>query len=163
MAALVVGLTLVLAAQAAASVEASASAVSPTAPQKTWRPVQVVTALRKAGLPIGLVRYYTASSDPNKLLGRPGQYIGKANFRDRLDSRTGFEVDNGGSVETFSNVADARRRFNYVSSVTETSPLLSEYDYLEGTVFLRLSHVLTPKQEGLRACVPPRCLTPRQP
>lgn len=145
-AALVVGLTLVLAAQAAASVESSASAASPTGTQKTWRPVQVVTALRKAGLPIGLVRYYTASSDPNELLGRPGQYNGKANFRDRFIRGTGFDVENGGSVETFSNTANARRRFNYVSHVTETSPLLTEYDYLEGTVFLRLSHKLTPKQ-----------------
>ncbi|HST17041.1 MAG TPA: hypothetical protein VLK36_05190 [Gaiellaceae bacterium] len=145
-AALVVGLTLVLAALGAASVEASASAVTPTATQKTWRPVQVVTALRQAGLPIGLVRYYTASSDPNKLLGRPGQYNGKANFRDQTLSGTGFDVENGGSVETFSNLAAARRRFNYVSHVTESSPLLTEYDYLEGTVFLRLSHELTPKQ-----------------
>lgn len=145
-AALVVGLILVLAVQAAASVESSASAASPTATQKTWRPVQVITKLRSAGLPIGLVRYYTASSDPNKLLGRPGQYNGKANFRDRFLSGAGFDVENGGSVETFSNTTAARKRFNYVSSVTESSPLFAEYDYLEGTVFLRLSHELTPKQ-----------------
>ena len=100
----------------------------------------MVTALRNAGLPIGVVRNYTASSDPNKLLGRPGQYTGKANFRDRrIRGGTGFDVNNGGSVETFSNSADAKRRFNYVSAITETSPLFAEYDYLEGTVFLRLS------------------------
>jgi hypothetical protein len=105
----------------------------------------VITALRHAGLPVGRVRYYTPVSDPNKLLGRPGQYTGKANFRDRRIRSTGFEVDDGGSVETFTNKGDAKRRFDYISAIAK-SPLFSEYDYLEGTVFLRVSHKLTPAQ-----------------
>jgi hypothetical protein len=48
-------------------------------------------------------------------------------------------------MSTFSNSAEAKRRFNYVSAITKSS-LFSEYDYLEGTVFLRVSHNLTPTQ-----------------
>jgi hypothetical protein len=56
--------------------------------EKTWRPIEVITALRHAGLPIGAVRYYKARSDPNKLLGRPFQYTGKATFRDHRCGRS---------------------------------------------------------------------------
>jgi hypothetical protein len=127
---------------------AALAGAGPAAPraEKTGRPIQVLTALRHAGLPVGRVRCYTASSDPNKLLGRPGQYTGKANFKDRRIRSAGFDVDNGGSVETFASKSDAKRRFDYVSAITKSSPLFAEYDYLEGTVFLRVSHELTPRQ-----------------
>jgi hypothetical protein len=108
---------------------------------------QVIAALKSAGLPIGGVRSYTASTDPNKLLGRPGQYTGKANFRDRrLAPTKDFDTTSGGSVETFENRDDAKRRYDYVSAITKGSPLFAEYDYLEGNTFLRLSHELTPAQ-----------------
>jgi hypothetical protein len=134
---------------AAASVIVCVAAVAGhAASEKTWKPIQVVTALKRAGLPIAAVRYYTARSDPNKLLGRPFQYTGKANFHDRRIARAGdtFDVDNGGSVETFSNTADASSRFKYVQAIVKSTPLFAEYDYLEGTVMLRLSHKLTPSQ-----------------
>jgi hypothetical protein len=106
----------VLAIAAASAIVSAVAVAGQAASEKTWRPIQVVTALKRAGLPIGAVRYYTARSDPNKLLGRPFQYTGKATFHDRRISRAGdtFEVDNGGSVETFSNTSDASRRFKYV-------------------------------------------------
>lgn len=113
---------------------------------KTWRPVQVITALRHAGLPIAGVRYFNPASDPNKLLGRPGQYTGKANFRDRRISGRGFDVDNGGSVETFANKGDASLRYRYVHAISTASSLFAEYNYVEGTVVLRISHQLTPRQ-----------------
>jgi hypothetical protein len=113
---------------------------------KTWRPVQVMTGLRHAGLPIGLVRYYSPSSDPNKLLGRPGQYTGKANFHDRRLSGREFTVDNGGSVETFANTTNAQIRYRYIHAISTASSLFAEWNYVEGTVVLRLSHELTPRQ-----------------
>ncbi len=77
----------------------------------------------------------------------PGQYIGKANFRDRrAQDGSGFDVSNGGSVETFASKAEAARRFHYVQTISQSSSLFVEYDYLEGTVFLRVSHNLTPAQ-----------------
>lgn len=117
-------------------------------PEKTWRPAEVVRALRQAGLPVGIARVYTPSTDPNKLLGRPGQYTGKANFRDRrIRSGAGsIDPEDGGSVETFANKPDASRRYRYLSAIAKSSPLFAEWDYLEGTVVLRLSSDLTPAQ-----------------
>ena len=106
--------------------------------------------LRAAGFPIGKIKIYSASNDANLLLGRPGQYTGKVNFRDRRikDGGGGFAVSSGGSIEVFASKADARRRSNYVTAIFQSaSPSVpSEYDYLEGNTFLRLSHVLTPAQ-----------------
>ena len=114
--------------------------------EKTWRPLQVMTALRSAGLPIGLVRYYTASSDPNKLLGRPGQYTGKANFRDkRIREGTGFGVENGDRWRR-SPTRRPRKTASGTCPRSRRVPLCSQIDYLEGTVFLRLSNELTPAQ-----------------
>ena len=111
---------------------------------------QVIVMLRAAGFPIGKIKIYSASNDANLLLGRPGQYTGKVNFRDRRikDGGGGFAVSSGGSIEVFASKADARRRSNYVTAIFESaSPSVpSEYDYLEGNTFLRLSHVLTPVQ-----------------
>lgn len=114
--------------------------------EKTWRPIQVITGLRHAGIPIGAARYYGPASDPNKLLGRPGQYNGKANFRDRRLHGAGFDVDNGGSVETFPDKGLASKRYRYVKAIPTSSSLFVEYDCLEGTVLLRVSHELTPAQ-----------------
>jgi hypothetical protein len=131
---------------AAMAIAAGMAGASDARSSKAWRPVQVITALRHAGLPIGLVRYYNPSSDPNKLLGRPGQYIGKANFHDRRLSGREFTVDNGGSVETFANKTNAQIRYRYIHAISTSSSLFAEWNYVEGTVVLRLSHELTPRQ-----------------
>src|SRR6266496_5060912 len=43
---------------------------------------QILQGLMPHGLPIGESFTYTADKDVNKLLGRPGQYVGKLNFKD---------------------------------------------------------------------------------
>ena len=111
---------------------------------------QVVAKFRAAGLPVGKIKIYSRSSDGNHLLGRPGEYTGKVNFRDRRidDGGGGFAVTSGGSVEVFATRADAKRRFDYVSAIfASSSPsIVAEYDYLEGNAILRLSQALTPTQ-----------------
>jgi hypothetical protein len=109
---------------------------------------QVVVKLRASGFPVGKLKVYDASSDGNHLLGRPGQYVGKANFHDRRikDGGAGFAVSSGGSVEVFASKADAKRRFDFIAAVTRSPAVFAEYDYLEGTVLLRLSHRLTRAQ-----------------
>ncbi len=124
------------------------SASSPAAGTPTAR--QVVVKLRAAGLPIGKFRVYSTSTDANHLLGRPGQYTGKVNFRDRRINvgGGGFAVSAGGSVEMFASRSDAKRRFDYVSAIFRSaSPAIpGERVYLVGNAVLRLSHVLTPPQ-----------------
>ena len=94
----------------------------------------------------------TAANDPNHLLGRPSQYTSKVTFTDTrikatevVDSTKG-SVDLGGAVEVFANSADAAARAKYIQAVTKSMPALAEYDYVHGTVLVRVSHYLTPAQ-----------------
>jgi hypothetical protein len=124
---------------------------------------QIVVKLRAAGLPVGKVKVYNASNDGTRLLGRPGQYTGKVNFRDiRIkDGGGGVAVSSGGSIELFATRADAKRRSDFVSAIfASASPSIpSEHDYLVGNAFLRLSHVLTPTQARKYEAVLRRLLT----
>jgi hypothetical protein len=90
-----------------------------SAPSKSKRLVAftLMRLLRARGLPIKSYVDYTVETDENHLLGRPGQYVSKANFRDgRLDlPPSAFDVEGGGSIETFNNESDARRRYEYVA------------------------------------------------
>ncbi|MFD8420330.1 hypothetical protein [Streptomyces sp. NPDC059466] len=97
----------------------------------------------------------TAENDPNKLLGRPNQYTSKITFSDSrisADDVTGTDkgdVSRGGAIEAFSSGADATARAEYIQAVTKGMPALSEYDYVHGTVVVRVSHYLTPKQAAV--------------
>ena len=104
------------------------------------------------GLPVGKFQVYNASTDPNKLLGRPGFYTSKSNFIDTRIDQSGFagektiDTEQGGSVEVFASEGDAKQRADYVRPITRGSALFAEYSYLRDRVFLRLSKELTPKQ-----------------
>ncbi len=108
-----------------------------------------VQRLKSQGVPISKVETYTEENDPNKLQGRPGQYVGKANFRDRRaedDGLDGLDVSEGGSVEVFESEGDAEERENYVKAIGETGGPFAEYDYRRGRVLLRVAGNLTPRQ-----------------
>lgn len=70
----------------------------------------VLLALQASGLPIGAYVAYTAETDANKLLGRLGQYLGKANFviTSIAPESTDYAITDGGSIEVFKNVAQAK-------------------------------------------------------
>ncbi|MFF4911265.1 hypothetical protein ACFY2T_41100 [Streptomyces sp. NPDC001260] len=94
----------------------------------------------------------TAANDPNHLLGRPSQYTSKVTFTDTrikasevTDSSKG-SVDLGGAIEVFASPADATARAKYIETVTKSVSALTEYDYVHGTVLVRVSHYLTPSQ-----------------
>lgn len=86
----------------------------------------------------GLVTY-DEKTDPNKLLGRPGQYIGKWNWKLAGDE---------GTIEVFANAEDAKRRADRSRSIGEASPLLLKYVFLHPTrhLVLRLPKALTPAE-----------------
>jgi hypothetical protein len=123
----------------------------------------IALKLKGQGLPVRQVKVYSEADDPNKLLGRPGQYIGKANFRDsRADSdrARGLDVSEGGSIEVFAFEGDARQRADYVEEIARSGGgLFAEYDYLRGKVLLRVAGNLTPTeareyQAALKKIVP---------
>ncbi len=109
-----------------------------------------VEQLKGQGLPIRKVETYTEENDPNKLLGRPGQYVGKANFRDRRaedDGASDLDVSEGGSVEVFASEDEADKRTAYVEAIGQSGVgPFAEYDYRRGRVLLRVAGGLTPKQ-----------------
>jgi hypothetical protein len=114
---------------------------------------QVIKQLQDAGVPIDESQELTAANDPNELLGRPGQYTGKAFFHDaRLPAEKNslhpelIDADSGGSVEVFASEADAKKRADYVQAITESSGLFAEYSYLRGAAFIRVTGKLTPDQ-----------------
>jgi hypothetical protein len=111
---------------------------------------EVLQGLKDKDMPIGESISYTAKNDPNDLLGRPNQYTSKVNFKDtRLKSDSladDLDVQEGGSIEVFENENDAIRRKEYVESIGKGFSPFAEYTYREGTVLLRLSHRLLPKQ-----------------
>ncbi len=111
----------------------------------------IVLALQSMGLPIGDYLVYSAETDPNELLGRPGQYIGKVNFVDSSISpgAIALDINDGGSIEVFASEANAQVRHDYVVEVTQSTPLLAEYDFIQGTVLLRLSKSFTPDEAAV--------------
>jgi len=108
----------------------------------------LVGVLRAKGVAIGEVQVYTADNDPNSLLGRPHQYVSKVNWHDTRIAAANFDVDGGGSIETFSSSADLASRVAYVSRITQSAAIFAEYEYSSqsGLFFLRVSHYLTPTQ-----------------
>lgn len=94
----------------------------------------------------------TAANDPNHLLGRPGQYTSKVTFADTrikaadvTDSTKG-SVDLGGAIEIFADPAGAEARAKYIQAIAKSMPAVAEYDYVHGTVLVRVSHYLPPAQ-----------------
>jgi hypothetical protein len=118
-------------------------------------PPSAVTVIRYLArrFPIRLSVVYTASTDPNHLLGRPGGYTSKAAFVDRdipasqaTDTELG-SIELGGGVEVYPTAAGAWQRAQYLRSVVRRFPIVGdEYDYVDRGVLLRLSDVLTPAQ-----------------
>lgn len=107
---------------------------------------KVIAAFKAAGLPIGETVIFTDENDPNKLLGRPNQYIGKATWRDkRITDVSDLSIDAGGGVEIFATLEALKPR-KMLLDETSKIPFLAEYVYQNGTMLLRLSHKLTPSQ-----------------
>ncbi|MFE7854072.1 hypothetical protein [Streptomyces sp. NPDC057403] len=94
----------------------------------------------------------TAANDPNHLLGRPNQYTSKVTFTDTrikasdVSSTEKGALERGGAIEVFADASDAKARADYIQSVTKAMSALAEYDYVHGTVLVRVSHYLTPDQ-----------------
>jgi len=145
--------------------QSSTSSPSPTAtstPSPTPTPTphvahagqtadQFLQGLKAHGLPIGVSFTYSAANDLNHLLGRPGQYIGKVNFKDTRITGYGqganISVSDGGSIEVFATTTEAKKRFAYLQAISKSGVgLFAEYEYLDGVAILRISNQLTPDQ-----------------
>lgn len=117
--------------------------------------VKLYDKLAAAGLPLKGLAVYDATTDPNHILGRPGQYTAKIGW---IDTRTPQDtwatdplpINAGGSIEVFGDAAAAKDRAKVMFGVGKAAPGLFgvEYDYLTGTAVIRVSGKLTPDQAG---------------
>ena len=104
----------------------------------------VAAAVRASGQPISDVVVFTAETDPNKLLGRPGQYIAKVSWRDtRVTSPTDLAT-----IEVFADAASMQSRFTYLDAIIKSAPLFLQWMYRNDArlAILRLPKDLTPDQ-----------------
>lgn len=87
---------------------------------------------------------YTEDSDPNDLIGRPGQYVSAASIAD--DGAEGDRgVDGGAVIEVFASENDAQARSEYILAILEDSPMFGlEWHHLDGVALLRVSGALKP-------------------
>jgi hypothetical protein len=106
----------------------------------------VVDAIAAKGLPVTNVTVYNASNDPNKLLGRPRQYLSKASFQDTryIDDQDADQYQN--TVEVFPTVVLATERRSYIDRVTRRAPFLQQYQFQSGKILLRLDRSFTPTE-----------------
>ena len=121
---------------------------------------QIVKKLKQAGLPIVYETTYDEKTDPNNLLGRPGEYTAKTNFIDEryvkdyeeLKKILGDDFDESlrtdhGMLETFANKADMQKRLDYVSALTEAGGIVGNYYiYHSDRAILRIDYTLTSKE-----------------
>ncbi|MFF1874293.1 hypothetical protein [Kitasatospora herbaricolor] len=165
--------TALLAATAACS--AAPSAAAPPAPVAangqtgpatgTGRPL---AALDAAAVTQQLIRViptvkltvtYDGTTDPNGKLGRPHQYVSKSAFDDtrvsglpkaKEDESRGRRdsISYGGTVEIFATPEDARGWADYIDQGQQAmgSLLTPDYIFRNGTVVVRVSHLLTTEQ-----------------
>jgi len=115
---------------------------------KTEKPKEVtakdlIQKFKDSKMPIGDVIEYTAETDKNKFLGRPGQYIAKTDFYDTRIEKTD---DNYCSIEIFNNTGDMNNRKTYLENIIKSMPTLTQYLYDNNKTLLRLSNTLSPDQ-----------------
>ncbi|SNS20804.1 hypothetical protein SAMN06295912_102270 [Sphingomonas laterariae] len=128
--------------QKAAEEDTKPAAEAAPAPEKTVTAADVIDHFKKQGLPISDITVYTAENDPNKLLGRPNQYVAKANF---FDTRHPADEANN-TVEIFASEESAKARRDYVEAVTKDMPMLVQYQFLAGNILIRLDKAVTPAE-----------------
>lgn len=133
-----------------------------------------IQAFQKTKIPINNIIYYSEETDVNKLLGRPNQYIQKANWADnrieqpvdnienmmkgdpqyKIQSKGEYEKElkeamenpSGGTIEIFDNAADLKNRKKYIEALSKGSPMFNQYIYVHKKALIRLENDLTPKQ-----------------
>lgn len=116
-----------------------------TTKKQEVKPETVLSTLKKAGIPVAKGVVYTAETDTNKLLGRPNQYIAKANWADSRLSQQQEDMA-GGTVEIFKSEDDLKARKEYVERIGKAMPMMAQYQYQKGLVLIRLDKALTPAQ-----------------
>lgn len=106
---------------------------------------EIVDALSASDLPVINLEVFDAETDPNSLLGRPGQYTVKVSWE---DGRLTDSLDASGTLEVFPDAESMQRRADYIEEIGQEVPMLLQWIFTDertGAV-LRVSSDLTPEQ-----------------
>lgn len=109
----------------------------------------LLTELKEKNSNLEKIQVFTEETDPNEKLGRPGNYISKADFSDTRLDQEGSEYLVGGTLETFSSKGDCDKRAEYLNKMNDPSIVflaLNQYVYQYDKVLLRIDYDLTPEQ-----------------
>ncbi|HEX8637617.1 MAG TPA: hypothetical protein VF692_06120 [Pyrinomonadaceae bacterium] len=98
---------------------------------------EVIKAFKEANLPLGQLEFYTAKSDPLKLLGKPNQYTEKATWQ------TTEKMVHG--VEAFADEADLQARKTSIEAAAQSGAQPAEYLYVHKNILLRIHHEMIPR------------------
>lgn len=113
---------------------------------KSYSADSILSELEKR-FPIVNSIVYDENNDPNELLGKEHQYIGKVNWCDaRLEQlpNGNCQIMCGGSIEVFSSSEDANNRIGRLNETIRERPEFEEYSYLENEIYLlRISNSFT--------------------
>lgn len=104
--------------------------------------------LQEKNVNLSEIQVFNEETDPNGNLGRPGNYISKADFADSRLEQVG-EYLCGGTIETFSSEDDCQKRYEYLDGFDDPSLGilgLNQYMYKYDKVIFRVSFDLTPEQ-----------------
>ena len=117
-------------------------------PKKQMTAEELLTALKEKVPEVGEIVAYTEETDPNENLGRPGEYIGKADFEDTTLEQLG-EYLCGGTIEVFSSKSDCNDRYKYLGKMSD--PELgafgvNQYIFKYDLVIFRVDYDVTPSK-----------------
>ncbi|MFD9663469.1 hypothetical protein ACFWAY_17870 [Rhodococcus sp. NPDC059968] len=84
---------------------------------------------------------YDENSDPNELIGRPGQYTSAARLADSRGDAQSDGIDGGAVVEVFASESDAANRSRYIQdTLSDLGPAFgTEWHFLAKASLLRIS------------------------
>lgn len=139
-------------APAAGGSRSSLAPATPVVPMDPRSAEEVFTDLADTVKSAKLVKVYTEEDDPNKLLGRPSGYTSKIAFSDSRISKKDIEytdsdaIERGGSIEVYGDSEGAKQRAEYIQAIGKGSGLANEYDYLKGSILVRVTGNLTPSK-----------------
>ena len=123
----------------------SAPAQPPTATSAAGMIVQGLLNANDVTVRATLLVDYTATTDPELLLGKPGQYVAAASFTDDRCDRSlagdsdGLVITHGGIVEIWPDATSAQSRIDAFTRLRDGNFLRpDETDVVSGRVVLRL-------------------------
>lgn len=110
----------------------------PTPPDRTLSGSEVAASLQASGLPVEDVRVLTSETDPDRLLGRPNQYVVKVTWNDAR----GGPVSSLEVLPTLANFQARRNRLRSTNTRNGTN-IYHVFDRSDRRALLRVPATLT--------------------